>query len=157
MNKTNILYRSTTDVIFGGVAGGLADYIGTDSALIRIIFIFLTLAGGSGVLLYFIMWLIVPKQSKIDQEALTKETLEENAREIESKAKEAVESIKKGSSKSTQENQDKNYVPEQRRNWLGIGLVVIGALLLMQNLQIINRGMFWPLALMLVGLMILLR
>lgn len=157
MDKTNKLYRSTTDVIFGGVAGGLADYVNLDSALIRIIFIFLTLAGGSGIILYLIMWLIVPKKSKVDGVALTKETLEENAREIESKAKGAVESIKKGSSKSTQEHQDKNHVPEQRRNWLGIGLVIIGALLLMQNLQIISRGMFWPFVLMLVGLMILLR
>ncbi|KUK79205.1 MAG: Uncharacterized protein XD95_0549 [Microgenomates bacterium 39_7] len=133
----------------------MANYIGIDSALIRIIFIFLTLAGGSGIILYLVMWLVVPKQSALNQEPLSKESLEENAKEIESKAKEAVSSIKNSNKAKQSSGSEKST--EQRSNWLGIGLVIIGALLLMQNLQIIDRGMFWPLALMLIGIMILLR
>jgi phage shock protein PspC (stress-responsive transcriptional regulator) len=46
--------------VIGGVAGGLAEYSGIDALLWRVGFVALTLAGGSGVLVYALLWLIMP-------------------------------------------------------------------------------------------------
>jgi len=44
----------------GGVCGGIAEYFGVDSTLIRIITLVLIFAVGSGLMLYLIAWLIMP-------------------------------------------------------------------------------------------------
>ncbi|WP_222269157.1 PspC domain-containing protein [Modestobacter marinus] len=54
------LRRSRTDKVIGGVAGGLAEYTGVDALLWRIGAIALTLAGGSGVLIYLLLWVLMP-------------------------------------------------------------------------------------------------
>ena len=46
----------------GGVCGGLGEYFDKDPTLIRIIFIILALLKGIGILLYLIMWLVIPKR-----------------------------------------------------------------------------------------------
>jgi phage shock protein PspC (stress-responsive transcriptional regulator) len=56
------LYRSKTDTIIGGVAGGLGAYVGIASMVIRIIWILFTLAGGAGVLAYLLAWAIMPDE-----------------------------------------------------------------------------------------------
>ncbi|MBI1936804.1 MAG: PspC domain-containing protein [Ignavibacteriales bacterium] len=60
MNKK--LYRSRRVRVLGGVAGGLADYFGLDSILVRIIFVIITFATGLGILLYIILWIVVPEE-----------------------------------------------------------------------------------------------
>jgi phage shock protein C len=57
------LYRSRKDRMIAGVCGGLADYFAIDSTWIRLIFILFLLLGGSALLVYFIMWIIVPLRS----------------------------------------------------------------------------------------------
>jgi phage shock protein PspC (stress-responsive transcriptional regulator) len=54
------LRRSRTDRVIGGVAGGLAEYTGVDALLWRVGAIALTLAGGSGVIIYALLWLLMP-------------------------------------------------------------------------------------------------
>lgn len=56
------LYRSTTDRVIGGVCGGLGEYFAVDPIWFRIGFVLLALGGGSGVLIYLLMWLIIPEQ-----------------------------------------------------------------------------------------------
>jgi phage shock protein C len=55
------LYRSTTDRKLNGVCGGIAEYLGVDSTLVRAAFLLLTLAGGPGFFLYIILWMIMPE------------------------------------------------------------------------------------------------
>lgn len=55
------LYRSNTDRKLCGVCGGFAEYFDLDPTIIRLIFIFLTLFGGGGLLIYLICALVVPK------------------------------------------------------------------------------------------------
>ena len=55
------LYRSNTDIKLCGVCGGLAEYFDIDPTIIRLIFIFLTLFGGGGLLIYLICALVIPK------------------------------------------------------------------------------------------------
>jgi phage shock protein PspC (stress-responsive transcriptional regulator) len=55
------LFRDGDRAMFAGVAAGLAAFFGLDVTIVRLIFILLTLFGGSGVLIYIILWLIVPE------------------------------------------------------------------------------------------------
>ncbi len=57
------MHRSSTDKIIFGVCGGIAEYLEVDSLAIRIIFLFLTFAGGSGVFVYLILALLMPKEA----------------------------------------------------------------------------------------------
>jgi phage shock protein C len=54
------LRRSGTDRMIAGVSGGLAEYTGIDVVLWRVAFVTLTLLGGSGVLLYALLWVLMP-------------------------------------------------------------------------------------------------
>lgn len=56
------LYRSTHDRVVGGVCGGLGEYFALDPVWFRIGFVILALGGGSGVLIYLLMWLIIRPQ-----------------------------------------------------------------------------------------------
>ena len=46
--------------VLGGVSGGLAEYSGIDALLWRVGFVALTLAGGAGVIVYLLLWLLIP-------------------------------------------------------------------------------------------------
>ena len=54
------LQRSATDRMAGGVCGGLAEYTGIDVVLWRVAVVALTLLGGSGVLIYALLWVLMP-------------------------------------------------------------------------------------------------
>ena len=54
------LRRSRTDKVIGGVSGGLAEYSGIDALLWRVGFVALTLAGGTGIVVYLLLWLLMP-------------------------------------------------------------------------------------------------
>jgi phage shock protein PspC (stress-responsive transcriptional regulator) len=44
----------------GGVCGGLAEYSGVDPLLWRVGFVALTVLGGSGLLIYLMLWVLMP-------------------------------------------------------------------------------------------------
>ena len=55
------LYRSRSDRKIAGVCGGIAEHFGWDPTLVRLGWVLLTLLGGSGVLIYLILWLVMPE------------------------------------------------------------------------------------------------
>ncbi len=57
------LYRNADDKIIAGVCSGLANYFHIDPVIMRIIFAVLLFTGGSGFLVYVILWVAVPSQS----------------------------------------------------------------------------------------------
>jgi len=57
------LYRADNDKILGGVASGLANYLNIDPAIVRILFVLMCFGGGAGVLLYIILWVVLPTKS----------------------------------------------------------------------------------------------
>lgn len=57
------LQRSRTEKMIGGVCGGLAEYFNIDPTIVRILWVLITLLGGAGLLLYIILWVIMPLQS----------------------------------------------------------------------------------------------
>jgi phage shock protein C len=55
------LYRSRSNRKLAGVCAGIAEYFGWDPTVVRVAWIVLTLLGGSGILIYLIMWLVMPE------------------------------------------------------------------------------------------------
>jgi phage shock protein PspC (stress-responsive transcriptional regulator) len=55
------LFRDMDRAMFAGVCAGLAKYFGVDAVIIRLLFVALIFCGGAGVLLYGVLWLIVPE------------------------------------------------------------------------------------------------
>ncbi len=64
MEEPRKLYRSRTQRMVAGVCGGLAEYFNIDTTVIRVLFLVLTLFGGSGLVIYLVMWILVPDASK---------------------------------------------------------------------------------------------
>jgi phage shock protein PspC (stress-responsive transcriptional regulator) len=63
--NNKLLTRSLKDRMLAGVCAGLAEYMGMDPTVVRLIFVLLFFVTGPGVLLaYIIMALIVPEESK---------------------------------------------------------------------------------------------
>lgn len=58
------LVRSRNDKLLAGICGGLASYLDIDPTIIRLLYVLATLftVVFPGVLIYIIMWIIVPKE-----------------------------------------------------------------------------------------------
>jgi len=56
------LYRSNSDEMIGGVCGGIARYLRLDTTLVRLFFVLLAVGDSVGVLIYFILWLVMPSE-----------------------------------------------------------------------------------------------
>lgn len=61
MEEKKRLTRSD-DKMIGGVCAGLAEYLDIDLTIVRIVWVLMVLFAGFGILLYVILWLIMPKQ-----------------------------------------------------------------------------------------------
>lgn len=60
--KNKKLYRDIDNNVLGGVAAGFGHYFGVDALWIRLILVFLVIAGvGFPIIIYFIMWVLIPK------------------------------------------------------------------------------------------------
>jgi phage shock protein PspC (stress-responsive transcriptional regulator) len=54
------LMRSSTDKKLGGVCAGVADYFDLDPTIIRVVWLLLVLFGGTGLVAYLVLWIILP-------------------------------------------------------------------------------------------------
>jgi phage shock protein PspC (stress-responsive transcriptional regulator) len=61
------LYRNPDDKVLGGVSSGLSAYFNFEVLYIRLAFVLLIVAGGSGILIYLILWIITPVASSITE------------------------------------------------------------------------------------------
>jgi len=69
MNENNSykkLYRSRKEKMIAGICGGLSEHFGIDPTLIRVLFVLFAFLGGTALLLYLIMWVIVPLKPEND-------------------------------------------------------------------------------------------
>jgi len=56
------LYRSRKQRVIAGISGGLGDFFNIDPVIIRILFVVFTVFHGSGILIYFILWVAIPEE-----------------------------------------------------------------------------------------------
>ena len=130
------LYRSNKDKMLGGVAGGLAEYFDMDPTLVRVIFIITLFLGGTGVIAYIILWILVPQEPFVfPQTANSAPSSEPDA------AAGTTEPV--------------NAPPVRKRNGpalAGIILIVIGSLFLLDNMfPSFSFEHYWPLILVAIG------
>jgi len=61
--KESRLHRSVDDRVLAGVCGGLAEWLGWDVALVRILYVLISVfsAGFPGILVYIILWVVMPE------------------------------------------------------------------------------------------------
>lgn len=146
MNK---LYRSQTDRMLGGVCGGLAKYLRVDLTIVRLFFIVLTLLGGFGPLVYFIMWIVVPLEGYVytdtHPERFDGEDIKERAGMVRDDFIDAVK----------QPNQN-------TARFIGIALVLAGGFFMVQQLDIpwlnwLDSGVLWAALILLAGIALLIR
>jgi len=60
VDTTRRLHRSNNQRVVAGICGGLGEYFAVDPVWFRVGFVILALGGGSGIVIYLLMWLIVP-------------------------------------------------------------------------------------------------
>lgn len=123
------LVRSRDDRVVAGVCGGLGEYLGVDAVLIRIAALILVFAGGAGIVLYAIGWIAMPDG-------------------------EATEPGEEPVPASTEP-------PERTRGavLLGLVFVALGAFFLVDEIwaDVLAWKYVWPIALIAVGAVVLLR
>ncbi len=91
------LFRDGEDKFLGGVAAGISHYIGIDSVWIRLLFIALCFGGGFGVIIYILLWILLPEAKttaeklQMEGEKVTIDNIEKKIREELSTMKETIE------------------------------------------------------------------
>jgi phage shock protein PspC (stress-responsive transcriptional regulator) len=127
------IYRSNKEYIIAGVCGGLAQYFKVDPTLVRLIFILLSFGGGSGVLIYLILWLVLPVEPKDNSSQPMQEEKNDNTLK--------------------DDNED------NRKKFLGIIFLLLGFTALLHQLMptLVNWSTFWPIILIVFGLYLLFR
>ncbi|MDF9798317.1 phage shock protein PspC (stress-responsive transcriptional regulator) [Catalinimonas alkaloidigena] len=63
--KVKKLFRNPDDKVIGGVSGGIAAYFGSDPTVIRLLFVLSIFLGGTGLLIYVILWIITPEAKSL--------------------------------------------------------------------------------------------
>ena len=86
------MYRDTDNSYIGGVSSGLAHYFGIDAIWIRLAWILLVIGGGTGILLYILLWVLVP-EAKTTAEKIMMTGEPVNISNIEKKIKDGFDNV----------------------------------------------------------------
>ncbi len=148
IEKNKRLYRSAKSKVFGGVAGGIAEYFDIDPIIIRLLFVIIAFAGGGGAIVYLILWIALPL------EPLTLNPFTMNMGSGEPFSGEKHED-KSAADPSTGDS-NPYTVPDkaENRNGLigGIVLITLGLIFLANRfIPNINFSDLWPLGLVVLG------
>jgi phage shock protein PspC (stress-responsive transcriptional regulator) len=139
MSQTKRLYRSTSDRTLGGVAGGLARYLEIDPLFVRLAFAVMGLMNGIGVLIYGIMWLVVPDETM--RELSGEEVIRANIEDFKQQVLRLGTRLQSGSQGGT---------------LVAFLLIGVGVWYLVRNLfPAIPAGVIWPVALIGLGVFFL--
>ncbi len=92
-SKNKRLYRDPDNSVISGVCGGLGAYFNIDPIIFRLLFVILLFAGGASLLLYVILWIVIPKAETAGQKLeMSGEPV--NVSNIEKKVRKEYESAK---------------------------------------------------------------
>lgn len=134
------LMRSADERMIAGVCGGLATYLGVAPVLVRLAFLLLIPAGGIGVPLYFILTIVMPSENDIDLSQ--SEIFEKNINEL-------GETVTSGVDRARRH-------PDGPRI-AAVLLILMGIYFFLENLGFVSGSLFWPMALILLGVFLLVR
>ncbi len=141
------LYRSRQDRFLGGVCGGLAAYFGVDPTIVRLVLVGLALVHGAVVVLYLLLWVLVPVEGNSPPPAgaeTLRTGIQEMTRDVSQLAAGFREKLAGAASGA----------------WIGLLLVALGVYLLLANLGLLdwlNWGIAASVLLIASGLLLLVR
>jgi phage shock protein C len=157
------LYRSRTDTILGGVAAGLAHYLNTDPALVRIAWaILVPLTGGAAFLAYIVGWIVIPEEP-VGAPLAAAATLPGDEPGVEAAAGAGAEGgagaggSEPGTTAAwTPPEPVRRSSPGNAGVWVGVGLVLLGVWFLVREyLPDVNWNFIWPLFIVGIGVLVL--
>ncbi len=139
------LYRSEKNEMIAGVCAGLAEYFEIDPSIIRIAFVLFTLMGGSGILVYILLWIVMPEEA--DADTASADRLGDVVTDMKEKATKVVQSVTgQGPANSS-------------GGVFALILIVFGVFFLLRNSNIgfgfFDMEDFWPVALILIGIILI--
>jgi phage shock protein C len=171
------LYRSSTERVLGGVAGGVADYFDLDPALVRVAWAVLILASaGVFLLLYLVMWFVVPEapsgfaysqwpSAPIPGDEPMSSTTEPSAGAPGSESADAAGTASGAGAPppASIAHEWAGRRAERRRHRSGSGGIVIGSVLILigawflaqEYVPWLRTAQLWPIALVLLGVVLL--
>ncbi len=88
------MYRDPDNRILGGVCAGMGAYWNIEAWIVRIILLFLTVAGGLGILVYIILWIVLP-EAKTTAQKIEMKGEPVNVQNIKDSVKKEVETVRK--------------------------------------------------------------
>jgi phage shock protein PspC (stress-responsive transcriptional regulator) len=147
------LFRNSSDKVIAGVCSGLGDYFDLDHILVRLIFIVLVLAGGSGVLIYLILWIATPEKPVEFHQSSNTSTMENQQTNWGQTPGQQT-----NPSPETPGGQEK-HDRRNRGNLIGgLVLITVGAIFLADEfLPNVNFGDLWPVILIVIGIGLLIN
>ncbi len=176
------LHRSQSERMIAGVCGGLAEYFDVDPVFMRLAFVLLAFLTGIGFLLYPLLWIIMPEEGSVERPP--REVVRENLDKMREDAERLGDELRRatgrptaagettaGSATTTGETTGEPTTtiieppihthprPSGDRQFIaGVIVLLLGLLLLLQNLNLFWWASFWrlwPLVLVAIGLFLL--
>lgn len=123
------LTRDTRGAALGGVAAGIARYLEVDPTFVRLAFVLLAFAHGFGLLAYIVCWIVIPADPAEVRQGLSNAGAERMADEVRETAARLTASF-----------EQEGPGVRSTRAIVGYGLMIVGGLLLLDNLGWLH----WP-------------
>jgi phage shock protein PspC (stress-responsive transcriptional regulator) len=92
-SRSRRLYRDPENSVIGGVCGGLSAYFNVDPVIFRLLFVIFFFAGGASILVYVILWIVLPKAETAAQK-LEMRGEKVNVSNLEKKIREEYDNVK---------------------------------------------------------------
>ncbi|MHB8990215.1 MAG: PspC domain-containing protein [Chloroflexota bacterium] len=182
---TKRLHKSRTERMIAGVCGGLAEYFDVDPVFMRLAFVLLAFLTGIGFLLYPLLWIIMPEEGSIERPPrdVVRENLDrmrEDAERLGEQLRTTTGGSAPAAAGTASESQESSSEPRgdasltvaetptysqprpagDRQFIAGVIVLLLGVLLLLQNLNLFwwaSLWRLWPLLLVAVGAFLLYR
>jgi phage shock protein PspC (stress-responsive transcriptional regulator) len=92
-SRSRRLYRDPENSVIGGVCGGLSAYFKVDPVIFRLLFVIFFFAGGASILVYIILWIVLPRAETAAQK-LEMRGEKVNVSNLEKKIREEYDTVK---------------------------------------------------------------
>lgn len=162
-------FRRGKDRILGGVCSGLAEGLRIDPLWVRLGFVLLAFLQGVGLLVYIVLWLVMPEQ--VEGQDATRSGFDSMSADLKrmggelrsqfsSTPKPAPTQQQPGPSDTTPTSSNAPAAtPATARTSIGLGvvLVAVGLILLGANTGFVQWSVIWPSVLIILGVLLLAR
>lgn len=143
--------RSRQNKIFGGVAAGLGEYLTIDPIVVRVLFVVSVIFSGIGILLYLIMWIVIPEEKFLFEQTSSSSSSKEQTQDTN----------RNDDTNSSSENINFTFPHKKKNNGkviFGIILIAVGMFFLgIEIFSFLNFTDLFPVIIIGLGIALLLK